>query len=879
VGTKTILVIAACILGAILLAVAVAVPVVLLTRSSQSASSSSYVPPLSSAGRLLVLVDSSTTRDDGSSRIVARSYDGNPWEAYPDQDYPPVNVSCDSSNTCTVTTPGSYSVTELPVPPELLAPAADSLAARLFIQGTFGASRSDLQDFAATYGGDPTAWVLAQQAMPYTSHRAYLRKRINLRQQFPTCMPICPTSMGLATQPCEVGSRWNNYLFTSNDLPGYPPQTSSVVVTSDATAFSLTINGALRGQVSSFLGNVWGGNSTGNITFPATLVICKVEERVGGNVQLSFLNGSCPTATNNPFKMLNPAITFDVPDPTMVQPLAPNEATFVPVVGTADSVILQSLTISCGITPAFVSYNGKYWQFDPQLKLLSNTLQSPTTGGTVTATVGCPSPAKDFSNGPTCVRAPSCSYFESCGSANEVANDPTLGTRFLFSLNNATSGYGGQLQWQYPTSVTKSLVWLNAVYSAPDKLRQRVAWALAQIVTLSATGLNFDPPVSEPYAQYFDIFVRNAFGNYRDILREVTYSPSMAQYLTYYQNQAFAVAGSYPDENYAREIMQLFAIGLWKLNNDGTQVLDNSGAPIATYTNDDILTFARLWTGFLNQASRSNIESPFGKGDGNYVDYMAMNPAWRDNFPKAQLDEGYLGDRYPLCDQLPPQHWLKPGAQYIFTGNSSVEGPYVDAQSPVDVGKRGRLTPSSAASSLFRTLCAADGTGRCTYPSQVKLTQALTCDGEECNAGRVIAVRMIDPLTGVSSYYTYQSVPCVRLPFVDQGRVLKSGSQAQCANPASAISMPMCCSVTRPTSVLSNYTSECLVANEATNYATAVARCTALGQQVCTQNLTTGANWGRTCAPNYYVWTTGTCALQVQVYIGGQVSSVMPVQC
>ncbi len=556
-GTKKILLITAVALGAVALILIIVLPAVLLTQPFV------LVPPPSSTGKLLVLQDSSRCDRGGVCRVAARSYDGHGWEAYPDEDYGAASVTCDAANMCTVTTRGSYSVVELPVPSELLAPPADALAARLFLQGAFGASRADLQAFATTYAGNATAWVLAQQALPATSHRAYLRKRINLRQQFPTCMPICPTSMGEASSPCEAGSRWTNFVFTGNDMPGYGAFRTSVVVSSDATAYTFTINGVARGQVASFLGNPWPGTG-GNITFPITLVVCTVQERVGGIVQLAFPNGTCPTSSNNAFRLLNPAITFDTPDPATMQPLALNQATFASVLGKPDSIVLQSLTISCGITPVFFSYNGSFWQFDPRLKLRSNTVESPATGGVVTAATGCPSPAKDFSNGPTCVRSPSCSYFESCGSYNEVANDPTLGARFLFSLNNATSGYGNQMEWQYPTSSTKTLVWLNAVYSAPDQLRQRVAWALAQICTMSAQGLNFDPPISEPYAHYFDIFVRNAFGNYRDILREVSYSPSMAQYLTYIQNQAFSVAGSYPDENYAREIMQLFSIGLWK---------------------------------------------------------------------------------------------------------------------------------------------------------------------------------------------------------------------------------------------------------------------------------------------------------------------------
>jgi hypothetical protein len=125
--------------------------------------------------------------------------------------------------------------------------------------------------------------------------------------------------------------------------------------------------------------------------------------------------------------------------------------------------------------------------------------------------------------------------------------------------------------------------------------------------------------------------------------------------------------------------MQLFSLGLYKLNQDGSPVLDSSSNPVATYDNLDIVTMARVWTGFQNQATRSNIESPFGKGDSNNVDFCQINPSLRDLFPKTKLDSGFLGDGYPLCDSLPALHFLKPGARFRFTGNTSVEGAVMDA--------------------------------------------------------------------------------------------------------------------------------------------------------------------------------------------------------
>ncbi len=134
--------------------------------------------------------------------------------------------------------------------------------------------------------------------------------------------------------------------------------------------------------------------------------------------------------------------------------------------------------------------------------------------------------------------------------------------------------------------------------AGPDQLRQRIAFALSQILVASRRDANLaDRPLA--MASYYDIFVRNAFGNYRDIIGEVTRHPVMGRYLSHIGNQkARPEINQFPDENYAREIMQLFTIGLWQLNPDGTRKLDSSGKFIPTYDNGDITDMARVFTGF-----------------------------------------------------------------------------------------------------------------------------------------------------------------------------------------------------------------------------------------------------------------------------------------
>jgi uncharacterized protein (DUF1800 family) len=130
--------------------------------------------------------------------------------------------------------------------------------------------------------------------------------------------------------------------------------------------------------------------------------------------------------------------------------------------------------------------------------------------------------------------------------------------------------------------------------SANDQLRQRVAFALSQILVTSGTDIN----LAYGMAKYQQIFLDNAFGNYEDILTKVTLSSVMGDYLNMVNNDKPA-NGVSPNENYAREIMQLFSIGVWELNQDGTQILGTSGAPIPTYDQGDTIEgFAHVFTGW-----------------------------------------------------------------------------------------------------------------------------------------------------------------------------------------------------------------------------------------------------------------------------------------
>ncbi len=137
-------------------------------------------------------------------------------------------------------------------------------------------------------------------------------------------------------------------------------------------------------------------------------------------------------------------------------------------------------------------------------------------------------------------------------------------------------------------------IWNDNCVEGADQLRQRVAWALIQIIVMNQQNGTND----EGNGYYYSKYVEHAFGNYRDLLEFVTFSYHMGNFLTYRNNKkANPNLGTTPDENYAREIMQLFSIGLWELDRNGTLRRDAEGEPIPTYDNDDIIQFARIFTG------------------------------------------------------------------------------------------------------------------------------------------------------------------------------------------------------------------------------------------------------------------------------------------
>jgi len=146
-----------------------------------------------------------------------------------------------------------------------------------------------------------------------------------------------------------------------------------------------------------------------------------------------------------------------------------------------------------------------------------------------------------------------------------------------------------------------------------DQLRRRVAFALSQIFVISLQDSNV-ASYRRGVASYLDMLGRNAFGNYRTLLEDVTRHPMMGLYLSHLRNQKEDPARNrVPDQNYAREVMQLFSIGLYELNPDGSLRLVG-GVPVETYDNDDIVGMSRVLTGFSWAGPDKSRSRFFGNG-------------------------------------------------------------------------------------------------------------------------------------------------------------------------------------------------------------------------------------------------------------------------
>jgi len=433
----------------------------------------------------------------------------------------------------------------------------------------------------------------------------------------------------------------------------------------------------------------------------------------------------------------------------------------------------------------------------------------------------------------------------SCGSPGEVSNSPTFGHKYMKFMNTENE-YGVEtLYRRYSSKRGRSVVWTNLILKSPDQLRQRIAWCLIQIFVLGESATNKN--LHEPWLTYVDIFVRNAFGNLEDILREISYSPLMGNYLTYKRNQGFVAGNSFPDENFAREMMQLFTIGLWKMHRNGTYQHDIHGNRIETYDNDDIRDFSRIWTGFDNQPIRGNIES---MGTGNEIDPMQIKSSWHDAYPKMDLNDHYIGDSFPLCSDLADKLFMKSGANYKLAGYHIQLSSFVLKNT----------------SSYYLSFCNFNN-NECDFHKNITLSFDINCSDFINMTNNCYDVNYIG-VTNTNNkvmYYEFIRPSCVELTFSKSYKQLRDKQNVDnliCHDPSFAVAGSSCCSGVGQWGY-----ETCNYYQERVNFQNANTTCINNGRRLCPWL----KNSDNTCGykSSLFSWMDASCNIQIQIEVDG----------
>jgi hypothetical protein len=252
-------------------------------------------------------------------------------------------------------------------------------------------------------------------------------------------------------------------------------------------------------------------------------------------------------------------------------------------------------------------------------------------------------------------------------------------------LPNVLAAVGSDPYPIYWGTLTFNTWWQRSV-TAPDQLRQRVAFALSEIMVVSENGVLADN--GRALSSYYDTLLKDSFGNFRTLLEDVTLSPAMGIYLDMRRNdKADAAMGTHPNENYAREILQLFSIGLNRTWPDGTLVLNSKGDLVPTYDQDVVQGYARVFTGWNYWQSNQphKLLPTFWNPNPDYIRPMVLVPIHHELGTKALLDNVVLPAAHGA--QTQPDHTnidfycsqdLEQGLDLIF--NNQNVGPFICRQ-------------------------------------------------------------------------------------------------------------------------------------------------------------------------------------------------------
>eukprot|EP00934_Nitzschia_sp_Nitz4_P004476 Nitzschia sp. Nitz4//scaffold371_size14297//6040//11866//NITZ4_008941-RA/size14297-augustus-gene-0.3-mRNA-1//-1//CDS//3329549584//4466//frame0 len=792
-------------------------------------------------GEICTLIDVSdeflTNSDliNADIKPIARHFYRTDWGVYPGGDYNHLKFTC-GNDVCEVNLDATPSNRVYLLKGYDYLPTYTSRIASFLDRTTFGATRTEID---ANLGVNSRYWVKDQMdetLTPMSSHRQLFR-------EYSGDWASSSSTVGLASpdDACAIGARYRNFAFLPSDVG----RTLTIAEAIDGKKI-LKVDGEFRTVVEGEIGYKQGRDISKSFDY-GSHTIKFVDTPIGGDIKFVVNDtvGSRVISFNG--VLGNPPVQFDEvhqPDFVLDIPKDGSKVVLEDEYGGTESIRELTTSLTGNHCPTGSLANGprttvakledgleyEYWIHSTNIQLVHNTLQSPLVDGGRSAVdasenrVLCSNAPRTFLNEETCVLAPTGCEVDSsfddprlvCGSPFEVAN--------VVNSTHGPANHGGFEFLSSSSAVQKESVWLQIALNGKDQLRQRVAWALYQILVVSPNSIS-RPKITEAYLAYYDIFVRHAFGNYFDILKEVTYSPLMGEMLTYINGRSTGASiqrSDSPqsvDENYAREIMQLFTIGLYQLNHDGTPILDD-GQVVETYTNEVIYEYAKVYVGMEPQEKRGNIEIDAQ----NQIDPMRINEENKDYFPKLGLDNQYIGDGYPLCSDVPYGYFLKKGATFRLLGSDPEPQLLSEANW---AGTNAKYVPTlDPESSLARYLCGGS-TLSCNPSAIMVLSEDIYCTGVECS---IDEPRTFEVASGV--WFEYVRPPCVNQAFYNNAKSSR-GLESQgfmCSNPLNRENSALCCSASDTTDANHNsYGRSIYFSGELVTHNENDARCDAIG--------------------------------------------------
>ncbi|HTH48382.1 MAG TPA: DUF1800 family protein [Candidatus Limnocylindria bacterium] len=405
----------------------------------------------------------------------------------------------------------------------------------------------------------------------------------------PAAMPASPT---VTVQAASVAN--SSVIATAKVTLTTPPVVTVAVAPTSATvllgatkSFSATVTGSANTAVTwSVVGGAANGavTSAGIYTAPAALP-SPATVIVRATSVANALSYADATVT-----LQAPPVIVAVSPPTATVQIGNSKTFSASVSGSANKTVTWSVV--GGSVNGTIDSTGLYvtppaMPASPTVTVRATSVADPTSSATAVVTL---TPPPDYTALLAAARLLEQTSFgpndASLAQVQALGVDAYLAQQFALPATPipvpADNSVGTLQQWQ-----------LNMFCTAPDQLRQRVIYALSQIIVVSADKNIY----ADAMLPWMNALSANAFGNYKNLLRDISKSSSMGKYLDL-ANSTKPGVGSGANENYARELMQLFSLGLWQLNQDGTQVLGADGQPIPTYDQSTIAQVARVLTGW-----------------------------------------------------------------------------------------------------------------------------------------------------------------------------------------------------------------------------------------------------------------------------------------